>query len=400
MPTNRSIITKALKYSVPNTSEYPMTIVDGKGSYLKDANGKWYLDFNSNVASCPLGYRHPEVTKVLKKYAGMGAHKIAGQDFYCAEAANLAEALVKISPEACCSKVFLINSGAEAVENAIKFAYRQQGPRYGISFEGGFHGRTLGALTYTHSKLVHKKNYPELQHKVLPFCTEDNDPKIGEIDHVIKQEGRPAFVMIEVMQGEGGYKPASKRFLQKLRKVTRTNGIPLIFDEVQSGIGRTGRWWGFNNYGIDPDIFTAAKALQVGATVCASKYCVGEPGSVSSTWGGGDRIDLAVGLKHIEVIKKDKLLSYARKLGSETRKILDEFKVKYKEVVDSRGIGFMLAIEIDTVKNRDRIVNIAFKKGLSMLGCGEKAIRIIPPLNISKKDLTKGLNILETCFKR
>lgn len=399
MSTNHSIINKAVKYSVPNTSEYPMTIVDGKGSYLKDANGNWYLDFNSNVASCPLGYRHPEIMKVKRQYASLGAHKIAGQDFYTPEAADLAEALVKISPKTCCSKVFLINSGAEAVENAIKFAYRRTGPRYGISFEKGFHGRTLGALTFTHSKIVHKKNYPELQHHVLPFVTEDSDPNINEIDHVLNEEGKPAFVIIEAQQGEGGYRPASTKFVQKLRRVTRRQNIALILDEVQAGMGRTGKWWSFEHYDIQPDIFTAAKALQVGATICADRFCVKESGSVSSTWGGGDRLDLAVGLKTIEVIKRENLLRRARVMGGETRKRLLEFKDKYRSVTDVRGLGFMLAIEINNQKFRNHIVHTAFRKKLSLLGCGDKSIRIVPPLNISEKDLNKGLDILEGCLR-
>ncbi len=398
MSSNRSILNKALKYSVPNTSEYPMIITDGKGSYLKDGNGKWYLDFNSNVTSCPLGYRHPEITKVLKKYASSGAHKIAGQDFYTREASDLAEALVRISPNKL-SKVFLINSGAEAVENAIKFAYRRFGPRYGISFEKGFHGRTLGALTFTHSKIVHKKNYPELQHKVLEFCTKDDDPRINEIDHVIENEGKPAFIILEVMQGEGGYRPASKKFVQKLYRVSRAKNIPLITDEVQSGIGRTGKWWAFEHYGIEPDIFTSAKALQVGATICSGKYCITESGSVSSTWGGGHRIDMAVGLKTIKIIKKDRLLQRATKLGNETIKILKDMQNRYPSIVDIRGLGFMIGVEMNTIKNRNKIVQEAFRKKLLLLGCGDKSIRIVPPLNISERDLKKGLEIFESCLK-
>ncbi|NIO44358.1 MAG: aminotransferase class III-fold pyridoxal phosphate-dependent enzyme, partial [Candidatus Aenigmarchaeota archaeon] len=191
---------------------------------------------------------------------GTGAHKIGGQDFYCEEQAELAEELVKITPKNL-SRVFLVNTGAEAVENAIKFAFRKKGPLQGISCKGAFHGRTLGALTFTDSKAVQKKNYPEINHETIKFCTKDNDPQINGLEELIKTEWIPAFMLVECFQGEGGYKIASKKFIKNLRRVSKKHDFPLIVDEIQSGLGRTGKWWSFEHYGIKPDIITSAKAL-------------------------------------------------------------------------------------------------------------------------------------------
>jgi 4-aminobutyrate aminotransferase len=173
----------------------------------------------------------------------------------------------------------------------------------------------------------------------------------------------------------------------------------LIIDEVQSGLGRTGKWWSFEHFGIKPDIITSAKALQVGAVVSSKEYDPKEPGAVSSTWGGGHRIDLAVGLKTIEIIKHEKLLDNAKKMGNHMIKRLREMKNKYSIIHDVRGIGLMIGVEFSKEIYKDLIPKIAFKKGLLVLGCGRKAIRIIPPLTITRDEADKGLDILEDIFK-
>ena len=194
---SKKIVDKTNRYVVKGTFTYPLVIKSGKSVFIQDVDNNWYLDFNSNVCSANIGYNHPEIAKVLKEYCSSSAHKIAGQDFYSEEQMKMAEKLIKITPSNL-TKVFLSNSGAEAMENSIKFAYRKKGPLSGISCTGAFHGRTLGALTYTFSKPVQKKNYPELPHIRINFCTSDSDPKIDDIKDLLAKR-KVAFVLLAIL---------------------------------------------------------------------------------------------------------------------------------------------------------------------------------------------------------
>jgi len=394
----KGIVERTRKSCIETTFAYPLIIKSGYGCYIEDINNKLYLDFNSNVCSCPIGYNHPEISEVIRSFANIGAHKIAGQDFYSKEQVELAEELLKIVPKNL-SKVLFVNTGAEAVENAIKFAFRKKGPLPGVSCTGAFHGRTIGALTFTDSKAVQKKNYPEINHELIKFCIRDNDSEVNGLEELIKREWIPAFIIVECVQGEGGYNVASKKFIQNLRKTSRKHDFPLIIDEVQSGLGRTGKWWSFEHFGIKPDIITSAKALQVGAVISSEKYDPKEPGAVSSTWGGGHRIDLAIGLKTIEIIKHEKLLDNAKKIGNYMLKRFEEMKRKHEIITDVRGLGLMIGVEFSKEIYKDVIPKIAFKKGLLLIGCGKKTVRIAPPLIITREDADKGLNMLEDIIK-
>lgn len=395
----KKIVKQTKKFCIETTFAYPFVIKTGSGCFLEDVDGILYLDFNSNVASCNVGYNHPEIMEVLEKFSKLGAHKIAGQDFYTEEQVELAKKLVKITPRNL-SRVLLINSGAEAVENAIKFCYRKRGPLAGVSCIRGFHGRTIGALSFTHSKAVQKRNYPEVNNELIKFCTNDSDPGINQLDELIQREAEIAFVIVECVQGEGGYRPASKKFIQILRKVTKKHHVPLIIDEIQSGMGRTGEWWSFEHYKVKPDIITAGKSLQVGAVVSSKSYDPHEPGAVSSTWGGGHRIDMAVGLKTIEIIEKEKLLKSARIMGEYFLKRLKEMQEKYPDkIIDVRGLGLMLGVELKDEKRRGFVVQEAFKKRLLLLGCGYKTVRIAPPLIIEEDVADHGLNVFEEVVK-
>ena len=368
--TSKQIVDKTKKYCLQTTFAYPLTIKSGHGCYLKDIDNKFYLDFTSNVCSCNVGYNHPEIIRTIGNFVGVGAHKIAGQDFYSEEQAKLAEKILKIVPSNL-KKILFVNTGAEAVENAIKFAFRKKGPLAGVSCTHAFHGRSLGALSLTDSKAVQKKNYPEINHELIKFCTKDNDTEVNGLEDLIQREGTPAFVIVECLQGEGGYNVASKKFIRNLRNTSKKYDFPLIFDEVQSGMGRTGKWWAFQHFGVKPDIMTSGKGLQVGATITSKEYEPKEPGSVSSTWGGGHRIDLAIGLKTIEIIEKEKLLRNATKMGNYMMKRLKD--IKSSKIIDVRGIGLMIGVEFSNKKYQKGVVQNAFKKGLLLLGCGEKA---------------------------
>lgn len=391
-PRSARIVEEFKKIVYDSTFTYPLVIKTGRGCVIEDIDRIEFLDFTSNIGSCPLGYSHPEILEVIKNYSSVekGIHKIAGQDFYCEEHFDIARKLLSISKNN--SKVFFINSGAEAVENAIKIAYKKMGPLPGISCNSDFHGRTLGALSFTLSKEVQKTNFPELLVKRIKFCTDDSDPQINQLESVLK-EYRVAFIITEIIQGEGGLNVASKLFIQHIRKLADKYKIPLIFDEVQSGMGRTGKWWAYEHYGVEPDIMTVAKALQVGATVYDKKYDPTEPGVLSSTWGGGSRIDMAIGTKIIEIILKNNLLSNSQKIGNMLLKNFADF-VGIDGLIDARGIGLMIGLEFDTKMTRDVIVNTLFKKGLLVLPAGMKSIRIMPPLIINEEEAAKGVSLI------
>jgi 4-aminobutyrate aminotransferase len=391
-----SIIDSIANTSYNSTYTYPLVIKTGKGCMLEDIDGNEFLDFTSNIGSCPLGYSHPAIIEILKKYSTNGAHKIAGQDFYCEEHAQNALKLLSICPPN--TKTFLINSGAEAVENAIKLAYKKMGALPGVSCINAFHGRTLGALSFTFSKEVQKANFPELQVKRIKFCTDDNDDEINSLENLLKQY-KVAFVISEVIQGEGGLNVASKKFASNLRKMTRLYGVPLVIDEVQCGMGRTGRWWAYENYGIQPDIMSVAKGLQVGAVVYDRAYDPKEHGVLSSTWGAGSRIDMAVGVKIIETIETERLFENAEKMGEKLLNGISEV-IGRGDVVDVRGIGLMIGVEFGQYSHRNEIVKTLFRKGILVLPSGNRAIRIMPPLVISEDEVNSGLSVLNDIFSR
>lgn len=395
-PNSRRIINTMRKYAYDSTFMYPLVIANGHDCIIEDPDGNKFLDFTSNIGACPIGYSHPDVMEVLAEYSTNGTHKIAGQDFYSKEHADIAETVSTIIPRD--FKAFFINSGAEAVENAIKIAYRKMGPLPGISCFGAFHGRTLGALSFTASRPVHKYNFPEFPVKRIKFCTNDNDPEIDAVESLLK-ENKIAFILTEVVQGEGGYYVASKKFIKNLRKHTTHYGVPLILDEVQSGLGHTGKWWAFEHYGVTPDIMSTAKALQVGATVYNKRFEPRDRSALSSTWGGGSRIDMAVGARTIQVIKRDKLLENATKMGNMLKKGLQEL-VGRKGVIDVRGLGLMIGLEFDTRVRREKKIVKLFKSGLLTLGAGQKSLRIIPPLVITKDQIEQGLSIMNQVLSR
>jgi 4-aminobutyrate aminotransferase len=375
---------------------YPLVFSGrGHGPYCEDLDGNVFLDFASQIAANPLGYNHPEMLEVAKAYLGRFPLKFAGQDFAVAEHLGMLEDLTGISPEGL-DTAFLINSGAEAVENAIKLCMRKRpGTKFGISMASGWHGRTLGALSLTNSNRVHKKGYMRLPMMRLPY-----DERAGEgLERIIRAEAGPeeiGFIIIEHVQGEGGYNIAPKRMVSGLRKIASENGIPYISDEVQAGMGRTGKWWAFEHYGIVPDVFTCAKALQVGAVVSSKRMFPGEPGAISSTWGGGHILDLAMGMKTIEIIKREKLLQKNASKGAYMLSALEDMK----GISGARGLGLMLAFDAATPVLRDDIVAECARNGLLLLGCGKRSVRIIPPYVAEQEDMDRGIEILGAAVKR
>ncbi|MFL6326438.1 MAG: aspartate aminotransferase family protein [Nitrososphaeraceae archaeon] len=389
-PNATKIINIIKRISYNSTFTYPLVIAKGHDSIIEDVDGNAFLDFTSNIGACPLGYSHPEIIEVLKEYSENGIHKIAGQDFYCEEHAKIAQKVASIIPEN--FKTFFINSGAEAVENAIKIAYRKMGPLPGVSCINSFHGRTLGALSFTFSKPVQKANFPELPVKRIKFCVDDDDSEIDSVQKLLK-ENKIAFILSEVIQGEGGCNVASKQFIKNLEKFANQYQVPLILDEVQSGMGRTGKWWAFEHYDVKPDIMSIAKALQVGAATYDRIFDPIEGGVLSSTWGAGSRIDMAVGTKIIDVINHERLLANAAIKGEALKKGLNEM-VDKNGIIDVRGIGLMIGIEFDQRERRDWKLKELFNRGLLLLPAGQKAMRVMPPLTIGNEEIQEGLAIM------
>jgi 4-aminobutyrate aminotransferase len=370
---------------------------EGHGSYFVDIDGNTFLDFASQVASNPLGYNHPKLINVYKQYTDLSPVKYGGQDFTVAEHLEMIEKIVKITPKKF-DAAFLCNSGAEANENSIKIAMRKRKEtKFGISFTNGWHGRTIGALSLTNSKSVHNKFYLKIPAKRLPFTERAGE----ELERIVRSEADPSeigFVILECIQGEGGYHVAPQAMVKNIRKKCNQYGIPLIIDEVQSGMGRTGKWWSFEHYNIEPDIMSSAKALQVGACI-SNKRMFPEPGAISSTWGGGHIVDLAVGMSIIDEIKKKKLLKNASQKGKEIQKRLLELE-EQTNIEKVRGIGLMQAFDLENHQKREWLRKECFKKGLIILGCNVNTIRIIPALNVNEKELNEGMTIIEEAARK
>lgn len=367
------------------------------GPWAHDPDGNIWLDFAGHIAVNTIGYNHPRLVKAGKILGGIDPDRYAGTDFIGAYGpypnwtldlptpSALHDELVGIT-SGYLNKAFFSNSGAEAVENAIKLAYRyKKNYGYGICFNGAFHGRTLGALSLNRSKHVQRRWYPEIPNIISLDYNEIDDFKKLRVNWE-----EVAFIIVEPIQGEGGYVVPSKEWVQYLRDVATTCDIPLIIDEIQSGLGRTGKWWCHEYYDVVPDILTSAKALRIGATIANEKYFPDEPGRISSTWGEGNALSSAMGALTIRVIRDEKLLENAYLMGTYTRTYLEDMGFE-----NVRGKGLMNAFDLDTHDLRNQLTYEAAKKGLLLMGCGIKSVRLLPPLNVTKREIDICLNIFE-----
>jgi 4-aminobutyrate aminotransferase len=397
------------------------------GPFCTDADGNVILDFVSHVASSPLGYNHPELVATARRLAAIDPDRYAGTDFVGAfgedpEASpvptpsHLHHKLVEITRPFGFDTAFLSNSGAEAVENAIKVCYQhRQNFGYGVCFSGAFHGRTLGALSLNRSKRAHRDWFPGVPRTVeLPYCRCPGPCECGWLVTTIRRKGRMsrlaqmldpeigivdpqevAFVIVEPILGEGGYDLPAAGFLQEVARVARAHGIPLICDEIQTGLGRTGRWWAVEHFGIVPDLLTAAKALRVGATLGRRALFPREPMRISSTWGEGNAVSSAVGYRTIEIIQRDGLLANATEMGAYCLDGLRKLEKTHGVIFDARGLGLMLAVSVESEDGRDQILRKAFQRGLLLIGCGFESIRLLPPLDVRKREIDLALDILD-----
>ena len=397
-----------------------------EGPFCTDIDGNVLLDFTSHVAAAPLGYNNPLIMEPLAEFDLVDPLKIAGQDFYVAGGSSpgdglpgssgLMERLTDITAHYEMDTVFLSNSGAEAVENAIKIAYDDSaGAKYAITFDGAFHGRTLGALSLNRSKSVYRREFPEISavHDA-PFCDDRGctpatcscgffvdgvsrlrrklDPDRGHID-----PNDVAYLIMEPIQGEGGYRFPSDAFTDEIAALVDEHDITLIADEIQSGIGRTGELWGSDHYALEPDVITSAKGLRVGATISRSDVFPEETGRLSSTWGAGDIIASAQGALTLDAIREEGLMANAVTRGRQFKETMRDADLD--GVTDIRGKGLLLAVEFDEKQRRDEVVKRAFARGLLTLSCGYNVLRILPPLDVTGREIELGADLLTAAIR-
>ena len=425
-PQAQRIIEYDGKFMSPSyTREYQLVAKRGRGAIVEDVDGNTFLDFAAGIAVCATGHCHPNVVDAIQKQAAELIH-MSGTDFFYECLPQLAERLVKTMPGAEPKRVFFGNSGTEAVEGAIKLARYSTKRDKIIAFYGCFHGRTLGALSLTASKAAQRKGfgtmlggiehipYPDAYRCALGHTRETCGSEIIEQleNDIFKRLFDPADVaaiIIEPIQGEGGYIAAPKAFLQELQRICRKNGIMLIADEVQSGIGRTGKWWAYEHAGIEPDIITTAKGLAsgmpLGAFIARESVMNWKAGSHGTTF-GGNPVCIAAALATMDLVESG-YMENAQRMGDYLFGKMADWTKKFKIVGDVRGRGLMIGVEIvrdqktkeKAADLRKQIVNLAFRKGLLMLSAGECTFRLSPPLLIDEEQADFAVRTLEECFR-
>lgn len=400
---------------------YPFVMDHGKGSEVWDVDGHRFLDFMAGIAVNSTGHAHPKVVKAIQEQAEKFIH--ISSDFYHAKWIELAEKLNQFAPFEEAAISFMTNSGTESVETAIKLARYHTERMNFIGFTGAFHGRTMGAVTFTASKPTYHGGFYPLMNGVVhapypnpyrPVLERKPGEDYGEtvvryiedeiLGHILPPD-EVAGVLVETIQGEGGYVVPPPGFYPALRKLCDQHGILLIVDEVQCGMGRTGKWWAIEHFGVEPDIVAAAKGIAsgmpLGACIARQSVMDWERGSHGNTY-GGNPISCAAALATMELIE-DEYLANAEAVGRYTIDALEEIQARHPSIGDVRGKGLMIGVEF--VMDREskepakqlseRVVQLGFERGLLMLGCGMSVIRIAPALSIKKSEIDEGLKIFE-----
>ncbi|RLI97544.1 MAG: acetyl ornithine aminotransferase family protein [Candidatus Aenigmatarchaeota archaeon] len=412
--------------STSYTRGQPVVIDRGSGARLWDVDGKGYLDFTAGIAVSNVGHANPDVVRAVKAQADKILHN-AGTDFYNELEVKLAEKLVKITPGRE-QRVFFTNSGTESVECAFKLARWKTGRSRFISFFNSFHGRTYASMTLSGSKTIHRNHFGPLVPGVVhvpyaycyrcPFGHEDGKgcgmECLSYIEDTLLKTTLPADevagVFFEPVQGEGGYVVPPKRFLTGLRKICRDNGFLMIADEIQTGFGRSGKWFASQHFGIKPDIMCLAKGIAggmpLGACVAHKDIMQWPPGAHASTF-SGNPVSCAASLASISYIERHKLMENAARLGRMGLKYMKDVKEDCRHVGDVRGLGLMIGVEMvkdkrsrEPAPDRQKMAIMeAFRKGLLLLYGGKSTIRIAPPLVIGREEFQDGLETLAGVLK-
>jgi len=424
-PNARRILAGDEKYISPSyTRSYPLVAKRGRGIVVEDVDGNEFFDFSAGIAVTSTGHCHPDVVAAIQKQAAELIH-MSGTDFYYESMVTLAERLSNIAPMPGPHKIYYGNSGAEAIECALKLARYHTKRQQVIAFLGAFHGRTMGALSLTASKPQQKRRFaplvPGVTHIRYPDVYRgcEGGPQNAEKfalgcaryieDKLFKTILAPeevAAIFVEPIQGEGGYVVAPTIFMQELRRICDKHGIMLVVDEVQSGIGRTGKWFAVEHTGVAPDMVCMAKGIAsgmpLGVTMTKAELMDWVPGSHASTF-GGNPVCIAAALATLDVIEREQLLRNSKEVGDHMLQRMSDWPSKHKIVGDVRGRGLMIGVDI--VKDqatreygnteRDRIVESAFERGVLFLGCGPSTVRIAPPLVVTKDEADVAMDVLE-----
>lgn len=392
------------------TRTYPLVADRGEGAIIFDPDGNRFLDFNAGIAVVATGHAHPLVVGAIQEQAARLIH-MSGTDFYYENMVVLAEKLAALAPGGGPRRVYFGNSGTEAIECAIKLARYHTGRDKFIAFLGSFHGRTLGSLALTGSKYVQRKRMGPLMPGVthIPYancyrCDYGKQPETCRVECVRVLEDRifktivpadeVAAIVVEPVQGEGGYVVPPRKFFDELSAVARRHGILLVCDEVQSGMGRTGRMWASEHFHLAPDILASAKGIASGmplsATISRAEVMNWKPGSHASTF-GGNPVSIAASLATIELLEQE-LIDHATRIGVHMQSRMADWPSRFPNVGQVRGLGLMIGVELvrDQATRerapdlRDKMIDQAFARGLLLLGCGENTIRLSPPLVVTK----------------
>jgi 4-aminobutyrate aminotransferase len=426
-PKSREIIEADSRYVTPSypRPDYKLVVDHAKGVWVWDPDDNLFLDCNAGVAVCSTGHCHPEIVEAITQQVNEFIH-FCGTDFFYRHMPELGKKLEEICPIEGPTRTHFANSGAEAVETALKVAMYHTRRQKFISFYGSFHGRTLGALSLTSSKkaqrlgfmrqaldVVHVPYPNKFRHFANDLPTDDETitrDVINWIENRLFKTTTPpeevAGIVLEVVQGEGGYIPAPKQFVKELRRICDENGIMLIVDEVQSGMGRTGKMFALDHYdGVKADVMALAKGLgsgmPIGACIARADIMDWHKGAHASTF-GGNPVALTAALKTIELLQNG-LIDNSREVGAYLEAGLKKLQEKYDCIGDVRGLGMMLGVEFVTDKEtlkpdvelRDRIEMECYKRGLIILGCGNNAIRWSPPLILTKENVDVALQIFD-----
>ena len=427
-PNAKRVLEGDEKYISPSyTRSYPLVAKRGRGIVVTDVDDNEFFDFSAGIAVTSTGHCHPDVVAAIQRQAGELIH-MSGTDFYYENMVELASRLSRIAPMKGPHKIYYGNSGAEAIECALKLARYHTKRQNVIAFFGAFHGRTMGALSLTASKPQQRRRFAPL----MPGVTHVRYPDVyrGAVggpqqaeefalgcarfieDKLFKTSLPPeevAALFVEPIQGEGGYVIAPTVFMQELRRICDRHGILLVVDEVQSGVARTGKWWAVEHTGVEPDIVCIAKGIAsgmpLGITMSRADVMDWVPGSHASTF-GGNPVAVAAALATLEVIEKENLLENSAKVGKHILTRMADWPSRHRLVGDVRGRGLMIGVDIvkdQSTKDyaaleRDRIVEMAFEKGVLFLGCGPSTIRVCPPLVVTNEEADVAVDVLEECI--
>jgi 4-aminobutyrate aminotransferase len=403
-PFAREIIARDERFTAPAYGRvYPLVVKEGRGMAIEDVDGNLFLDFMAGIAVASTGHAHPEVVKAIHDQASKFLH-ICGSDFYYEPMGRLAEKLNQLAPGASPKKIFLTNSGTEAVEAAIKLARYATRRTHLVAFLGAFHGRTLGALSLTASRSSHRAHFgpllPDVHH--VAYGMEG----LGDLEkEVFRHEVSPdevAAIFVEPIQGEGGYVVPPPEFLRGLQEICRRHGILLVADEIQSGFGRTGKMFACEHWNVEPDILCVAKGIAsgmpLGAMIARSEISTWQHGNHGSTY-GGNPVACAAALATIDLIENG-LMANAAETGIYLREKLTALKANCPAIRDVRGLGLMVGVEFISAELRDRVVRSCFEKGLLLLGCGASVIRFCPPLIVRKDEVDVAVEIFGSVLSR